>query len=233
MARPSRATGDELNEERSPSEALTRELPLFPLPEYTLFPNTLVPFHVYEPRFRDMLAHCVSGRRLLVVAALSPGWEHQPPERTPTVAVAGLGRVLSDRRYPDGRLDLFVHGIDRVRISTRLRTEPWPIVDVERVPDRLGDQLDGALQRLASVTARLAASLGDEGAPLRELLASTSDPAVLTNRLAATVVEDFAARQALLETTCPAERSAHLVDHIGAVLLRLEAPEGAGDGWVN
>lgn len=224
--------GDELNEERSPSEAQTRELPLFPLPEYTLFPNTLVPFHVYEPRYRDMLADCVAGRRLLVVAALAPGWE-LAQDREPTVSVGGLGRVLSDRRYPDGRLDLFVHGIERVRIATRLRAEPWPLVDVEPVPDRVEAPLDGALQRLASLTSRLIVALGEEGAPLRELLASTADPAVLSNRLAATVVEGFGARQALLETTCPARRCERLVGHVGALLLRLQTRADTDGAWIN
>ncbi|TNF32543.1 MAG: hypothetical protein EP329_09760 [Deltaproteobacteria bacterium] len=201
---------------------MTHGLPLFPLPRYTLFPNTLVPFHVYEPRYRRMLGDCLSGRRLLVVAALAPGWEHVPDGVAPeTLPVAGLGRVLSDRRYPDGRLDLFVHGIARVRL-VEARHDPWTVVDIEPLADRLEASLDGALPRLATVASRLAAALGDEGDGVRELLSSSSDPGVLSNRLAALLVDDFAERQRLLETRCPVARCDRLVSWLGEMVLRTD-----------
>lgn len=213
--------GGAVNEERPTVGDMTHGLPLFPLPRYTLFPNTLVPFHVYEPRYRRMFGDCLSGRRLLVVAGLAPGWEHAPNGAAPqTLTVAGLGRVLSDRRYPDGRLDLFVHGIARVRVLEAATHDPWTVVDIEPLPDRPVEPLDGALQRLATVASRLASALGDEGDGVRELLASSSDPAVLSNRLASLLVDDYAERQALLEARCPATRCDRLVSWLGDLVLR-------------
>lgn len=224
MAHDARApTGGAVNEERPNLGDMTHGLPLFPLPRYTLFPNTLVPFHVYEPRYRRMLGDCLTGRRLLVVAGLAPGWEHAPVGAAPeTLSVAGLGRVLSDRRYPDGRFDLFVHGIARVRVVNTVRFDPWTVVDVEPLADRLAGTLDGALPRLASVASRLAAALGDDGDGVRELLSSSSDPAVLSNRLAALLVDDYAERQRLLETRCPAARCDRLVSWLGEMVLRAD-----------
>ena len=63
-------------------------LPLLPLPEYTLFPHTLVPFHIFEPRYLKMLDACLAGRRLLVVAGLKPGWEGRHQDDAATYAKA-------------------------------------------------------------------------------------------------------------------------------------------------
>lgn len=206
-------------------------LPVLPLPDYTLFPNTLVPFHVYEPRFRRMLADCLSERRLLVVLGLAPGWEAAPDDVHPPVQrVGGLGRVLSERRYQDGRVDLFVHAIARVRVTAPLAGADWPVADVERLADEPRVRYEGATQRLVAVATQLVTGLGDMGEPVRQLLASSGDVGVLSNRLAAALVEDAAARQALLEERCPTARALRLVDLLGARLLAVE--RGPDDAWL-
>jgi len=217
-------------------ELLTR-VPVLPLPEYTLFPNTLVPFHVYEPRFRRMLADCLADGRLLVVAALAPGWEHRAEADVPEVLpVAGLGRVLSDRRYPDGRVDIFVHGIARVSITGPLAVEPWLAADARRLPDRSRAALGTALQRLIALASRLLAGVGDEGEPARQLLASSPDAAVLSNRLAAALVEPFELRQTILELRCPTARCEALFSYLAGRVLESDEPMGPRDevsgGWV-
>ena len=210
-----------MNDERLNAAEMTQGLPLFPLPRYTLFPQTLVPFHVYERRYRAMIGDCLSGSRLLVVASLRPGWELAPAQGPPPVhAVAGLGRVLSDRRYPDGRFDLFVHGLTRVRLTAMVTHEPWTVVDVEPLPDVATAPPEPAYQRLAAVARRLADTLGDDGDPVRELLKHSGDAASLSHRIAALLVDDFAVRQQLFETRCPVARCERLVGWLGDCLVR-------------
>jgi Lon protease-like protein len=218
-----------LNQARQPASDMHTALPLFPLPEYTLFPNTLVPFHVYEPVYQQMLSDSVAGRRLVVVAALSEGWEADETS-TETVTTGGLGRILSDRRYPDGRVDLFVHGIARVQITRRTTGQPWTEVDVKPIPDQIESPLDSAFHRLLVTVSQLRGTLGDEGELLGEVLASTTEPAVLTNRLASVLVTEYGLRQTLLQTRCPAARCHQLVETIGHQLL---ASDEAGGTWAN
>lgn len=206
-------------------------LPVLPLPDYALFPNTLVPFHVYEPRFRRMLADCLAERRLLVVVGLAPGWESAPEgDHPPTHAIGGLGRVLSERRYQDGRVDLFVHAIARVRVTGPLGGDDWPIADVEPLEDAPRLTREGATQRLVAVATQLVVGLGDLGEPVRQLLASSGDVAVLSNRLAAALVERAADRQALLEERCPTARAERLVELLAARLITVE--RGPADAWL-
>ena len=82
-------------------------MPLFALPSYVLFPHTLVPFHVFERCYLQLIDASLAGDRLLVVSGIPTMDDggYGTPFR-----VAGLGRVVSDRRYRDGRIDIFVHG---------------------------------------------------------------------------------------------------------------------------
>jgi len=50
-------------------------LPLFPLPETIFFPHTLLPLHIFEPRYRATVADCLVGVKRMGVVRLLPGWE--------------------------------------------------------------------------------------------------------------------------------------------------------------
>src|SRR2546426_1112956 len=62
--------------EEIPASAL-EELAIFPLPDLVLFPNALLPLHIFEPRYRDMMADVLEGARLLAVVRLMPGFEDE------------------------------------------------------------------------------------------------------------------------------------------------------------
>ncbi|MGM0575464.1 MAG: LON peptidase substrate-binding domain-containing protein [Myxococcota bacterium] len=211
-------------------------LPLFPLPEYTLFPHTLAPFHVFEPRYVGMLDHCLADRRLLVVAGLEPGWQERYHGTPPVFRVAGLARVVSDRRLRDGRTNIFVHCVQRVRILREREQDAYRLVDVEPLPD-LPDDGDAALvearDRVVSLVASLARELGPDGAFLGKVLASSDDPGVLSHRLAGVVVDDPMERQSLLECMSPAVRCRTLADHVVRLLMERTATRREGAGWIN
>jgi Lon protease-like protein len=50
-------------------------LPIFPLPDVTFFPNTLLPLHVFEARYRAMVMDVLARDRQLAVVKLAPGFE--------------------------------------------------------------------------------------------------------------------------------------------------------------
>ncbi len=201
----------------------TQQLPLLALPDYVLFPHTLIPFRIYDQRYRRMVDACLAGRRLIVVCGALANGEPEP--------IGGLGRVLSDRRYRDGRYDLFVHCLTRVRVESTYQDVPVRLVNVERlddVPDSDVIQLHATHQRLVSLTARLADTLGDEGGALRKVLGTTDDPAVLSNRLGPLALADPVARQGLLETRSALARCQVLCERFGVELMvGGEASEGA------
>ncbi len=80
--------------------AATLVLPIFPLPEVTLFPHTFLPLHIFEARYRAMVADALARDRRLAVARLEPGYESTYDGRPPVRAVAGAGEIVNWERQP-------------------------------------------------------------------------------------------------------------------------------------
>jgi len=92
------------------------DVPLFPLPGVVLFPRALLPLHIFEPRYRAMLADALAGRRLIAMAHV-PERAATAEEPPPIARVAGLGAIVEHRPFPDGRSNVVLHGCARVCIE--------------------------------------------------------------------------------------------------------------------
>ncbi|MBX3394001.1 MAG: LON peptidase substrate-binding domain-containing protein [Phycisphaerae bacterium] len=98
-------------------KVLPHWIPIFPLPNAVLLPRTILPLHIYEPRYREMTEDVLSGRRFMAIALLKPGYEAAYHTLDAKVCeIVGVGRVLRDERLPDGRFNLLLQGHYRTRI---------------------------------------------------------------------------------------------------------------------
>jgi Lon protease-like protein len=93
---------------------------LFPLPNVVLFPFVMLPLHIFEPRYRQMTADALTTDRLIAMALLQPGWEADYEGRPAVYPVACLGRVIAEQRLEDGRYNILLRGIRRIRILHEL-----------------------------------------------------------------------------------------------------------------
>jgi Lon protease-like protein len=91
-------------------------LPLFPLPNVVLFPNVFLPLHIFESRYRDMVAHSLSGDRMIGMVLLRPGWDTDYEGRPPVFDVGCSGVMTHCERMPDGRYNIVLRGVERFRI---------------------------------------------------------------------------------------------------------------------
>lgn len=88
-------------------------VPLFPLSGVFLFPGTLLPLHIFEPRYRQMVEDCLDGPGRVVIGTPLEG-ECGP---APAVhCVAGLGEIARHERLDDGRFVILLAGLSRVRV---------------------------------------------------------------------------------------------------------------------
>ena len=111
-------------------------VPLFPLPGVFLFPHQMLPLHVFEPRYRQLVSDLLDAAGRFVIgtpAALA----RASGQMTDILPVAGLGEILRHEKRPDGRFHIWVLGLVRVRIrevqSTRLYRQVHcePFVEIE------------------------------------------------------------------------------------------------------
>ena len=115
--------------------AFTGWAPLFPLPNVVHFPHLLLPLHIFEPRYRQMVADSLSGSRMIAMALLKPGFattEGSPPIHD-TVC---LGRITAEQNAPDGRYYLVLQGLSRGRIVREEEADrPYRMAELTLHPD--------------------------------------------------------------------------------------------------
>jgi Lon protease-like protein len=88
-----------------------RRVPIFPLPDSVLFPGAVLPLHVFEPRYRRMLADALAGDRLLAMALLKPCAPEEYRTKPPFHETVCVGCVLHAERMPNGRSNIAVLGV--------------------------------------------------------------------------------------------------------------------------
>jgi uncharacterized protein len=96
---------------------LPSEIPIFPLPNVVLFPSALLPLHIFEPRYRAMVADALESERLIGMVMLRPGWEPQYDQAPDVYPVGCAGFITHADRLPDGRYNIMLRGIEKFRIA--------------------------------------------------------------------------------------------------------------------
>lgn len=138
--------------EREPKKLV--QAPLFPLPNVILPPGTLVPLHVFEPRYRQMLAWTIERERLIAMA-LYDLHRGPDPDGTPAVhEIVGLGKVVDCVALEDGRSDLVLRGVMRCRIVAEDRSQPFRVATLEPLVSHASDPTE-AVALANMITARL------------------------------------------------------------------------------
>jgi Lon protease-like protein len=138
---------------------LPAEIPLFPLPETTLFPGVSRPLLIFEPRYRAMIADALKGDRIIGMVRLRPGFEKDYEGRPPIHAVGCAGRIEEYEQLPDGRYVILLQGLTAFRVLSEDPRKPYRLGRVEAVPDRIEEQerlaLSSARNRLASLLVKV------------------------------------------------------------------------------
>lgn len=108
-------------------------IPLFPLSTVVFFPNTLLPLHVFEPRYKQMVHDVSKSEGIIGMALLRPGWEANYYGNPEVFDVVGMGRIVSSEVFGDGRINIVLYGLKRVKIIEIMKESPYRIARVELV----------------------------------------------------------------------------------------------------
>ena len=177
------------------STELPATLPVMVLPGVTLFPNALLPLHIFETRYRLMLEEALGDCRMLAMAM------PRDKEEREVELIAGAGLVRACIRNEDGTSNLILQGVSRVRFTGWEQTEPFRIARIEPVESREGDQ-NGIESRVTQLHA-LCARFKEQGIELpsqfEAYLNQITNIGVITDLVASTLVADSRVRQMLLE----------------------------------
>lgn len=204
-------------------------LPLFPLPDVTFFPGTMLPLHVFEARYRALVMDVLARDRRLCVVQLRPGHTATYARKPPLYTVAGAGEIVNWERLSNGRYNILVRGDRRVRLAREHPSDTlYRIALGEALEDTVPARPLGAeVERVRVACRRLLALLKRPSDLLDGALAEGQRPGLIADRIASAVVPEAAVRQRILETLDVGERLARVGAALEMVVSELSEGRGA------
>ena len=101
---------------------LPAEIPIFPLEPTLLFPGVERPLHIFEPRYRAMVADALKGDRIIGMTTLKPGFEADYAGRPPIYDIGCAGVITDVEELPGGRYNIVLRGLVKFRVTSPRRT---------------------------------------------------------------------------------------------------------------
>ena len=207
-------------------------LPLFPLPGVVLFPCSLLPLHVFEPRYRALVKAALANHGYIGMVMLKAGWEADYYGNPPVHEIACLGKIVEATELPDGRYNIVLCGEKRVRIVSMLSEKPYRTAKVELVEDTCTAEREleanGLRERLLSTARRVPSTFYRHKNVPRALAKLDAPLGCSTDLLAVSLLLSAPVKQELLETLDPIPRAKRLITAVERELTVVAgAPEFA------
>lgn len=189
--------------------ALPETIPIFPLEDVMLFPDMSVPLHIYEPRYKEMIADALKGNKIIGMVLLRPGYE-KDYERSPSVFQVGVAGVINEvEELPNGEYNIVLGALTKYRITREEASRPYRLAHVTAVTDDVPsadtDTLHTRRQRLEALVRE-----SDGRTGLRATPDGISD-VMLVNGISQLARIDELDRERLLETPNPLARADALI----------------------
>ena len=200
-------------------------IPIFPLPDLALFPNTLLPLHIFEPRYRAMVTDSLARDRRLAIVGLKQGYEGDYAGRPAVHEVAGLGRIVKCERMAIGRFNILLKGEMRVRIERELPSDTlYRLAQSVELPDAGAerDAVPSLLDEVKRACRRILEAVRRATPEMEETLAAAAAPGILCDQVASAVIPSPAVRQALLEELDVERRLRRLLAELEDLLQQLK-----------
>jgi hypothetical protein len=207
---------------------------MFPLGT-VLLPGMLLPLHVFEPRYRQMVHDCLAGDRSFGVVLIERGSEVGGGDVR--VDVGTLAGIVQAEELPDGRWAVVAVGLRRIRVDRWLPDDPYPTAETSDWPDGAGDDSPSAAADATAVATEATATLRRAAALSRELglpaapldLELDDDPRTASYQAIAAAPLGPADRQRLLAAPTLADRWSLFTTLLAEQIEVLEAQLAHGD----
>jgi uncharacterized protein len=202
-------------------------LKVFPLPSAVLFPHTVIPLHIFEPRYRDLVRDALATDRVLALGQLEPGWEGKYEGRPPLQPVLCAGVIAWDEQLEDGRYNILLQGVCRVERVEELSADKLYREVRARVlpePAYTGPEEEQLRQAVFELAGRVPPSFAEGLLPV----AARATGGMLADVVASAVVPEAGRRQELLTQLDVRKRLEMVLEDLSDLLSQLQPVRPSG-----
>ncbi len=184
---------------------LPDEVPVMTLPGVAFFPQALMPLHIFEPRYRQMLRDVLASNRLFAVAGIDPRQARDATQFEPPHRVASVGIVRACQENDNGTSNLLIQGLCRVEISTIVTDEPYrrgrirALTSQPGAPEPDNSELRREIANLITARVRLGA-IPNCPIEMTKFIKGVEDAEAFSDIAAYSFCDDGKLKQKLLET---------------------------------
>jgi ATP-dependent Lon protease len=198
-------------------------LPLFPLQQAVLFPGVLLPLHIFEPRYVQLVKAALASHRALSICYVSE--PHADMSGNPPVAeIAGAGTIVEQMELPGGRYHILLVGRARVRLQELPFEPPFRRARATLLRSGEDDVPAVELAALHAAATSFAGRLQQRDPDFQLRLPRNPSAGVLADACAHALVLDARERQQILETLNPLRRVQRVTEAIAVQGAALEPP---------
>ncbi len=185
---------------RRQGQPVPAALPVLPIKDMVIYPDTLTPLAVGQERSMRLINEVLSGERMMaLVASRDPELDEPGPGQLYDVGVAGIvARML---KVPDGTIRILVQGTERVRISDFVAEQPYLVARIEPLPDEVepSAELEALTRNVQRTFTEIIEQIPYLPEELQLAVTNVDDPSALTHLIAGALRIPTAEKQELLE----------------------------------
>jgi len=208
-------------------------VPIFPLSTVVFFPNTLLPLHIFEERYRDMLSNALNSERIIAMALLKPGWEENYYGSPEIYEVAGMGRIVSSETFSDGRSNIVLYGLKRIKIVEVIEEIPYRRAKIEVLENKKSSDEKNYKDRINNIVSDWNDMLGSKFKEHKLSLNMNLPLENLTDVMASVIFTNIFDKQSFLEETDVDKRAVMLIESMETRLRYAEITSKRKDSIIN
>lgn len=177
----------------------TLQVPLFPLPNAVFFPHTLLPLHIFEPQYRQMIIEAIEGDRLIGIVLLKSELDSRTGEFKDFFSIGSLGFISEFKKTDEGEYEIMLAGLTRFEILEIASFEPYQSAKIKILRDSSQEIYDE--EHLGnSLMFQLKQLMGDDSEAMKELeIIGSADFDTLINSVCSVLQISPRHKQSLLE----------------------------------
>lgn len=202
-------------------------LKVFPLPSAVLFPHSVLPLHIFEPRYRALVRDALQTDRVMALAQLEPGWEGRYGGRPAMQPMMCAGLIIWHEEVEEGRYNILLQGVCRARMREELSSDkPYREVRAEIIEDfpYQGPEEEQLRQAIFELASRVPPSYAENLLPVT----ARASGGMLADVVAAAVVPETERRQELLCELDVQRRLTGVLGDVGELIARLQPSRPTG-----
>jgi len=189
-------------------------IPLFPLSSVVFFPNTLLPLHIFEPRYKEMVNAAINNEKIIGMALLKPGWERDYYGNPEVYDVIGMGRIVSSEVFEDGKTNIILYGLKRAKIQEIITDLPYRLARVSIMDDNSDTKDEIYRGKIEELIYKWNLYLNEKQKAHRINVNTKLPLENLTDALASLIFSNVFDKQRLLEETNLRKRAEIIIDDL-------------------